>query len=251
MNQYKISNNEIFKDFIILRFIYNDKSFSNNIKLLNDLKKQVLKDEDYYNTIYPWNDILEKNKEIIIVYNKETNNIHGWCNIEYGTFSNGDIPTEKYYLKVDKLVTREIPKIKYIGLLILCFIRDECINKPIIYNNKKINIDIMYLYSVTNAINYYKNTFLTQLSDNNEIYKHVFIYLNPKYINIITKKIRDYINQLNILHLFECDFISSIPKYNKNKRNINNKRVLLSNINEYDYNIKDFIYKSRKKIKLF
>ena len=47
MNQYKISNNEIFKDFIILRFIYNDKSFSNNIKLLNDLKKQVLKDEDY------------------------------------------------------------------------------------------------------------------------------------------------------------------------------------------------------------
>lgn len=267
--QYKIINEPTLINLKILRFIYNDNDNDNNnndnIKLFNDLKELAKRDEIYYNGIHPWNDIdIEyRNREVIIIYNTTTNNIQGWCNIEYNTFSIGDEPSNLYNLKIDKIVSREESKIKYIGLLILEFIRDECINKPILYYHnipyniekfksyEEINIDIMYLYSLTTTINYYKKTFLTQLylEDGNE---HVFIYIHPKYIGIITKRIKTYINQLNILHLFECNSIlspNSIKKYNEYKfikcNNKNSKSLINNNNDEIDYIIKERIFGPR------
>jgi hypothetical protein len=264
--QYKIINEPTFINLKILRFIYNnDINNDANLKLLNDLKELAKRDEIYYNGIDPWNDIeMEyKNREVIIIYNTTTNNIQGWCNIEYSTFSTDNEPSNLYNLKIDKIVSREESKIKYIGLLLLEFIRDECINKPILYyhNNpcniekfksyEEINISIMYLYSLTTTINYYKKTFLTQLylEDGNE---HVFIYINPKYIETITKRIKTYINQLNTLHLFECNSVLSpysIKKYNEYKVigvcNKNPKLIIDINDIEIDYIIKDRVYGPR------
>ena len=270
--KYRIANDYNLKYITIFRFIYNDNDNDNDRKILNDLKELAKNDKLSYNNIYPWDDIeisVEyKNREIIIAYNNDTNHIHGWCNIEYSTFSDGEKPTYIYTLKIDKLVSREIPKIKYIGLLLLEFVRDECINKSIIYYNIngeyiEINISIMYLYSLTTSLNYYKKTFLTQLhlcdqpERDSQIYQHVFIYINPIYIEKISKKINIYINQLNILHLFECNSIlspRSIKIYNQfkvaNSYKYANKKPasLIDNDNDNDindYNIKDRIYGSR------
>ena len=266
--QYKIIIELTFINLKILRFIYNDDINNDaNLKLLNDLKELAKRDEIYYNGIHPWNDIDIKmeyrNREVIIIYNTTTNNIQGWCNIEYSTFSTDNEPSNLYNLKIDKIVSREESKIKYIGLLLLEFIRDECINKPILYYHnisyniekfksyEEINISIMYLYSLTTTIYYYKKTFLTQLylEDGNE---HVFIYINPKYIETITKRIKTYINQLNILHLFECNSIlspNSIKKYNEYKviggNNKNLKLTIDINDIEIDYIIRDRVYGPR------
>ena len=272
--RYVITNDDNYKDINILRFSYNPYNTYIPIdirvkKLLNNLKEHAIKDELSYNCIYPWNDIdlsLDyKNREIIIAYNIDSNHIQGWCNINYSTFSIDNTPTNLYYLTIDKLVSREIPKIKYIGLLLLEFIRDECINKPIIYyyNNPmlgskfdtygKIVIDIMYLYSLTTSINYYKKTFLTQLNIRNEILEHVFIYINQKYIGIITKNIKEYISKLNDLHLFECNSIlspKSIMRYERYKsckkyKDDNKKIELLMDIDNDEYNIKERVYGPR------
>jgi hypothetical protein len=284
--KYRIvaNGNDNFKDIIIFRFIFNDNGNDNendnrtneDRKILSDLKELAKNDELSYNNIYPWDDIdisfNYKNKEVIIAYNNDTNHIQGWCNIEYSTFSEGDKPTNLYNLKIDKLVSREIPKIKYIGLLLLEFIRDECLNKPLLYYNnylskyEEVNIVIMYLYSLTTTINYYKKTFLTQLylynqtEQESEIYEHIFISINPIYINKISKKIKKYISQLNILHLFECNSIlspSSIKNYNNFKikdiyRKPNKKPKSLidnenENENENDYYYNNCIYGSRKR----
>ena len=278
--RYEIINDDNYKDINILRFSYNpynnnDNDDSRVKKLLNDLKEQAIKDELSYNCIYPWNDVDlsvdYKNREIIIAYNTNSNHIQGWCNINYNTFSIETEPTNLYNLIVDKLVSREIPKIKYIGLLLLEFIRDECVNKPILYyyNNPiigskfetygKINIDIMYLYSLTPSIDYYKKTFLIQL--NNEILDHVFIYINKKNIGIIRKRVKTYISKLNDLHLFECNSIlspKSIMIYNKykhcKKSKDNNKKIdLFINNNNDIYYINERVYGKRdknKKIKI-
>jgi hypothetical protein len=277
--KYNITNDENFKDINILRFSSNPYTDNNCIcdikvnKLLDDLKNQAIKDELDFNGIYPWNDFdLDcKNREVIIAYNNRMNHIQGWCNISYSTFSIEEEPTNLYNLIVEKLVSREIPKIKYIGLLLLEFVRDECINKPILYyyNNPtdetkfqtygEINIDIMYLYSLTTSISYYKNTFLTQLTLYNQpendyqILEHVFIYLNEKYIGITSKRIRTYISKLNILHLFECNSIlspKSIMRYERYKpskkhKTVNKKIIALFDIIDIPYSIKNRIYGSR------
>ena len=277
---YKIPNDELYKNINILRFsfnpfydtnIYNYTSLqSKKISLfLQKLKKQANLDYLSYNCIYPWNDIdyFKNNYEIIIAYNCQTNHIQGWCNLKYNDFKMNDKYT--YTVCVDKIVTREYPKIKYIGLLLLEFVRDICIiqsnESNYIYYYKtnyiKINIDIMYLYSLTTTINFYKKTFLTQLESinvsDNKILNHVFTYIYPEKLHTTSKKFKDQLISLYILHTFECNSLLSnisIKKYNQFKPNYNSNNndpieEFIESDDYIDYNI-NRIFGSRKKIKI-
>jgi hypothetical protein len=286
---YKITNDDTLNDINILRFSYNpfiDMEFEEYSEdddkinqLLENLKRNAENDILCYNHIYPWKDIRIsndiKNKEILIVYNNKTNHIQGWCNFNYSTFTSNDNPTNLYTLSIDKLVSRAIPKIKYIGLLLLEFIRDECVEKPIKYfhdnprikdkynSYEDINIDIMYLYSLTTSINFYKKTFLTQLQltdpthINYEIFKHVFIYLKSQNIDKPTRKLKINLISLSLLHSFECNSVlcaKTIKIYNEFKppktcNNDNqplNSLITLTNI-DYDIKIDKRIFSPRKR----
>lgn len=289
--KYKITNDndDNYNNISIMRFSYNHFYNDDDVyeytddeikQLLNNLQLSANEDIKCYNHIYPWKDINtssdSKNKEILIAYNNETNHIQAWCNFSYSTFSINNVPSNLYTLTIDKLVSRASPKIKFIGLLLLEFIRDECIKKPIKYfhDNPKIssfktyediNIDIMYLYSLTTSIDFYKKTFLTQLhlpnpqDINYEIFKHVFIYLLPKHIDVLTRKNKINLMQLNILHSFECNSVLSpetITMYNEFKDSIplecNNPKPVISgfiSLTDIDYpiNIKERIFSIRKR----
>lgn len=280
---YTISNNDkLYENIKILRFSYNpfynsttdrnilDTRTSNIFSFLMKLKEQAIKDKLCYNSIYPWDDIDEyknNNTEVIIAYNCITNHIQGWCNLKYDVFNLNE--EHRYYtIFIDKLVSRASPKIKYIGLLLLEFVRD-ILKTPIIYYDSdtryvykstyiKINIDLMYLYSLTPSIDFYKKTFLTQLHSLNEnennILKHVFIYLNPEKIHDTSRSFKQQLLSLNILHTYESNPVilssKSIEYYNSFKSNencVNNN----DNIDDFiesdfiDYNI-DRIYGPRK-----
>ena len=77
----------------------------------------------------------------------------------------------------------------------------------------------MYLYSLTTSINFYKKTFLTQMTRLNtehpdqEIIKHVFIYYNEDYA--VSNRINtEKLTLLYILHIFECNSVMSIDAIN-------------------------------------
>jgi hypothetical protein len=280
---YNIPDNENYRNINILRFSYNKfydtinepdaKERSKILSFLNELKEQAISNNLCYNSIYPWNDIdsFRYNKEIIIAYNYNTNHIQGWCNITYDEYVHDSLIT--YTACIDKLVSRALPKIKYIGLLLLEFVRDECILKPIyyyrtdprIYPNPEyilININLLYLYSLTTSIDFYNKTFLTQLKGNNEednnILKHVFIYIDQNRLHKISKKFIKQLLLMNILHTFECNSIlckKSIQKYidfNPNE-NCNNNNNSIRNYNDFNQNIINYkinerrIFGSRKK----
>ena len=117
---YEITNQGQYTDINILRFSYNPLTIDqvvnpvsdeNILAFLNALKEQAISEEVCYNSIYPWNDIhkgSKQNKEIIIAYNKNTNHIQGWCNLQI------DKIDHLFTLIIDKLVSRDKPKIKYI-----------------------------------------------------------------------------------------------------------------------------------------
>jgi hypothetical protein len=249
---YTITNGGQYTNIKILRFSHNgfeekdmdqvmdevmdeviDEDKTTISSLLKKLEETAKNEEKCYNSIYPWKDIYKRskhNREIIIAYNEETYHIQGWCNIILDKFQGNPF----YTLCVDKLVTRAEPKIKYIGLLLLEFIRDECVNKNIIYLNKNerdrecdkgfykyksIKINVMYLYSLTTSINFYKKTFLTQMTrqdithPDQEIIKHVFIYYNKDYA--VSNRINtEKLTLLYILHIFECNSVMSIDAIN-------------------------------------
>jgi hypothetical protein len=275
---YKIPNDELYKNINILRFSFNpfyDTIINDHTKLkskkilafLQKLKKQANLDYLAYNYIYPWDDIdyFANNYEVIIAYNCATNHIQGWCNIKYNDFKINEKYT--YTVCVDKIVSRASPKIKYIGLLLLEFVRDICISQSyesnyINYYNTdqryiKISIDIMYLYSLTTTINFYKKTFLTQLNDNNDTLKHVFTYIHPEKLHSSSKIFREQLISLYILHIFECNSVlndEAIKKYNEFKpkysaKNNNPMKELIKYDDYIDYNI-NRIFGSRKKLKL-
>lgn len=217
-----------YKDINILRFSYNkftieeEEIDDKKIKdFLNKLKEIAENDKKCYKVIYPWEDIEEddNNKEIIIAYNIKTNHIQGWCNIKYEKINSTD-EKSLYTLHIEKLVSREIPKNpKYIGLLLLEFIKDNCFNKEIIfkdldedfnsiYVSKK--LDIMYLYSLTTSIDFYKRTFfiniIKDISDPDyNLLQHVFIYLAEKYQSRYKEFIDKMLKSMEILHIFELD----------------------------------------------
>lgn len=220
----------------IFRFSYNpfydtiqtDLTVSKKNKIfafLEKLKEQAIKDKLCYNSIYPWDDIEDftYNKEVIIIYNNDTNHIQGWCNIKYDQYILSDNPIHTLF--IDKLVTRTSPKIKYIGVILLQFIR-EIFNKEIIkyygtdmrfpetYNKyNEIKVDIIYLYSLTTTIDFYKKTYLTQLQSyseqENNILKHVFIDIHPEKIHTNSSILKKGLLSLNILHCFECNSVLS------------------------------------------
>ena len=278
---YEITNQGQYTDINILRFSYNPLTIDqvvnpvsdeNILAFLNALKEQAISEEVCYNGIYPWNDIHKgpkQNKEIIIAYNKNTNHIQGWCNLQI------DKIDHLFTLIIDKLVSRDKPKIKYIGLLLLEFIRDKCVNEPIFYYNNDykdrtqpyyntfylININVMYLYSLTTSIEFYKKTFLTQMQkvikthNDHNILQHVFIYINEKYLHTIRDRQIIYIQMLEILHTFECNSVmspSSIATYNSYTspdsclNNTNSIFHVLAN-NEY-YTINRLFGKRQRKI---
>lgn len=265
---YKIikEQDDIYNDIHILRFSYNplynsdsSKDQSKKIeKLLNNLIEQAEKDRLCFNSIYPWEDyyFFDKNNEIIIAYNHKTNQIQGWCNLIYASFNIDNENDESVYYEsigvskkpkmvytccIDKLVARALPKIKYIGLLLLEFVRDITItqpqndNKPILfyetdYRNtgfneyNKIIIDILFLYSLTTSIDFYKKTFLIQLTSNddkqNKILNHVFRYIRDDKLYFITEPFKKQLRNLCDMHIMDCKSITSksdIIRYNSFK----------------------------------
>jgi len=267
-----------FDDINILRFSYNkfnltdpDIDSSKIIEFITYLKNLAETDKICYNGIYPWDDIYigtSSNKEIIIAYNNITNHIQGWCNISYSRINSSSSSYSTLF--VDKIVTRAAPRVDYIALLLLEFIKNECVDKPIIFkeidgNYANINIDILYLYSLTTSIPFYKNTYLQNIdkldktiTDYN-LLQHVFIYLNQKYIgNLNNIKLKKMILSLDILHGFEVNSImpsNEIDIYTKyiapdkcnepNKQNDEYKVLTL----DMDTYISNITIKHRKPIK--
>lgn len=216
----------------ILRFSINPFTFINPyiksgeeiIELLRFLQEEARKDKECYNMIYPWEELTGEsspNSEYIIVYNMRRNHIQGWCNIKYSKINSSNESIYTCFIK--ELVVRAKPQIRKIGTMILEFIKDECFSNYIYYkdieNEIKIKTDILYLYAITTSIGFYNTTYLTNLGDiypEDEIYKHVFIYLqdidNRKKIN----KYKRFKENLQILHEFEVNSImddESIRKY--------------------------------------
>lgn len=171
--KYSIHEHYInFRNCMILRFSKN--AFADiNIIFESDNIENILKEcknlasineEQCYNTIYPWNDIedngiLNDNSEVIIVYNKN-GYIQGWCNIKYEQINDDD--GKIYTCFIDKIVVRSIPKINRIGSLIIDFIKKECISKDINFkdvntNMNKLQVDVLYLYSLPTSIDFYND----------------------------------------------------------------------------------------------
>lgn len=262
---YNITNHqyEEYNNIHILRFSYNPFYDSDSStqqtkieELLDELINQAHNNHLCFNSVYPWQDIkdfFDKNNEIIIAYNFKTNQIQGWCNLIYNSFNiNNENTDEDFYLPInlskkpimvytcyiDKLVTRALPKINYIGLLLLEFIRDITINYPetgkhILYYESelrntgvneynRIKIDVIYLYSLTTSIDFYKKTFLTQLSADDsdkqdKILKHVFRYIRPDKIHRITGSFKKQLTNFYDMHIMDCKTLmtdSAIKLYN-------------------------------------
>ena len=298
---YKITNHQEYNNIHILRFSYNpfydsdSDSSTQQTKigeLLDELINQAHNNHLCFNSVYPWQDIkdfFDKNNEIIIAYNFNTNQIQGWCNLIYNSFNiNNENTDEDFYLPInlskkpimvytcyiDKLVTRALPKINYIGLLLLEFIRDITINYPetgkhILYYesdlrntgaNKynSIKIDVIYLYSLTTSIDFYKKTFLTQLSADDsakqdKILKHVFRYIRPDKIHRSTISFKKQLTNFTDMHIMDCKTLmtdSAIKLYNdfKAPENCNDPNpeihYKIFGDNYIDYNV-NRIYGSR------
>lgn len=264
---YKINNNDDYNDIHILRFSHNPfydsstEEIEENDKkikeLLDLLIEQAHNNHLCYNSVYPWQDIKELfdiNNEIIIAYNYKTNQIQGWCNLNYSSFNinnnNGDDVFDVefnvskksnmvYTCYIDKLVTRSKPKIKYIGLLLLEFVRDITITEP--ENKQKfikfietdprntntgkyndIIIDVIYLYSLTTSIGFYKKTFLSQLfkydttDKQNTILNHVFRYIRNDKLHRPPSSFKKQLNSFYDMHIMDCKTLMSeidIQKY--------------------------------------
>lgn len=230
---YFISYDTAIDDLKILRFSTSPFTFSNSyikhgkevIAFINYLKDKAITDSACYNMIYPWNDINyaeASNSEYIIVYNSTTNHIQGWCNIKYSKINSGDESIYTCFLK--EIVVRTTPQIKGIGTLILEFIRSECFSNQIyLYDIGQliiIKLHLLYLYSITTSIGFYKKTYLTNLGDiykENELYKHVFIYLQDIHNRNTIELYNKFKDSLNLLHEFEVNSImnnTEIEQYN-------------------------------------
>jgi hypothetical protein len=237
------------------RFVNHSKYIRNDdivVEFINYLKEQGIEDQDCYNMIHPWKDLLSPfipNSEYIIVYNITTNHIQGWCNLVYSKINNGS--KSLYTCFIRDIVVRSKPKIPQIGTIILEFIRNECFKNFITFididKEKKIKTDLLYLYAITTSINFYKKTYFTSLdkhlSDdtNNELYKHVFIYLQD-----ITKttKYKQFKDSLDMLHDFEVNSIM-----NDNDINIYSSFKAPDNCNHpktIDYKFIDILFSNSK-----
>ncbi len=141
------------------------------------------------------------------------------------------------------------------------FVRDECILKPIYYYGTDrriypeptiilININLLYLYSLTTSIDFYNKTFLTQLErdnegdneENNKILKHVFIYIGENRLHRILKKFIKQLFLMKILHTYECNSVlckKSIKKYMEFKPNdkCKNNNNSIPNYDDFNQNI--------------
>lgn len=185
---------EIIKDDIIKLFTHNKKKIR---KLYDMLKKNANEDNVCFNTLHPWNDFVNLaygHSAVFIAYNTLRNIIEGWCNLLYKDFEyNGmindvDNGTSIYYLEIDKLVTRSEPKRKGLGTYMMNYIKNNMMN----------NVDILFLYSLSTSITFYRKLlFLTE-----EIYenKHIFYVINP---NSRINYNQDILESLKILWEFE------------------------------------------------
>ena len=122
-----------------------------NIKRkLKELKNYI--DSKCFAYFYPWQTIidLDKNNKVIIAFNTKTNVIQAWCDIYYE--KHNDI----YALKLNGINTRVIPKLKGLGTYIINFIKDNFMNQ-VMYNDKIVDIHILYLYSLKIAHGFYRS----------------------------------------------------------------------------------------------
>lgn len=277
---------EQFPKCIILRFSKNN-FVSSKLKRYDDdhlndflmqLKEIAEKDKECYNTLYPWEDIteLQQNREVIIIYNIVTHHIQCWCNIKYEKINTNG--SSLYTCYIDKIIVRDKPKIQKIGTLMIDFIRKECFMEKIIFSdlqgNITINMDILYLYSLSTSIDFYnRNPILSSYPfdykeniDINEanILKHVFIIFSDNIRRdrnfnsfIQSTKWKDF----RILHSFEINSImddESIAYYrnfeapiicnNPNTKIQDEKISITGNINKYIPYMLDFKRKSSKPI---
>jgi len=241
--KYDFANIRIIR-FSINKFKINDDDDDDDIEktkdLLNEFIKIAQKDVNCYNSIYPWEDIDHSNNmEILIAYNIISNHIQGWCNLFYSKINSEKVGS-LYTLQISKLVSREIPKDpKYVGLLLLEFVKDICFDKPIYFKDinglSRIQLDIMYLYSLTSSIDFYKRTYLTNITKTDashqdyNLLQHVFMYLSEKYKTNIGKKLYTLLTSLEILHSFEIDSKINKEEIMKYKNFIPNRKCLNNN----------------------
>jgi len=218
-----------YEDFYIFKFSICKGISSEYDEVIHDLINLAKEDQECFNMIYPWDDIntLLNNNVFIIVYNKKKNFIQGWANINYSVINNSSNSNVLYTAFIDKIVTRSKPSIKGVGTLILNYIKEKCLNNVYYYNHEssqceKINIDILYLFSLTSSIPFYKKIdFLERLECSEcddftkKIYEHSFYYNN-------TKITEDAIKNFAILWEFENNAVMSdkdIEQYAKFKPN--------------------------------
>jgi hypothetical protein len=128
-----------------------------------------------------------------------------------------------YTCFIDKIVARSIPKINYIGSLIIDFIRIECLSKDITLITDKTEVrkmDILYLYSLTASIPFYKKNpniieypyqFHADVLNDEEMksLSHVFIILSNELLDNV-RKFNELIRgkkllNFSILHTFEVN----------------------------------------------
>ena len=259
--------NEIYQHFKILRFSTNPFTFYNPyIKSGNDvidfiryLKTLATNDRECYNMIYPWDEIDDDfipNSEYIIIYNTRTNHIQGWCNIKYSKINDSKTKDFLYTCFIKEIVVRTRPKIGGIGTLIIDFIKNECFSKEIYFNdigeNFKILIDILYIYSLTSSIGFYKKIrYLTNLGDiykEDELYKHVFIYLQDIHNITKLKRYRGFKESLKILHEFEVNSMMGEEEIRKYKEYRAPERCEGERENEHRY--EDMLKSSKEEIKI-
>jgi hypothetical protein len=122
----------------------------------------------------------------------------------------------------------------------------------------RIKIDVIYLYSLTTSIEFYKKTFLTQLSADDsdkqdKILKHVFRYIRPDKIHRITGSFKKQLTSFYDMHIMDCKTLmtdSAIKLYNDFKApencNLSNPEIhyKIFGDNYIDYNV-NRIYGSR------
>lgn len=273
-------NDSKFTDIKILRFSYNkfqnfliyDTDENNNIvsNFLIFLQSEAVKYQECYKSLEDWHDYsFFKNGEIIIAFNINTFHIQGWCNIKYEKTSNDEF--SYYTLLIEKIITREKPKIKNIGSILLYFIKYMIFDNVILFIDigdikQLIKLNIFYLYSITSSINFYKKIpFLIHLSDikndflsieTQKIHEHVFFCLNNEVGNLVNKYTK-ILSRFHELHYFDAktafmnkkeieQFSSYIAPENciqNNNKSLFHKYYYLIHNNMINFNINQFILK--------
>jgi hypothetical protein len=278
-----------------------EKKIQKNSKLFKYLIENLECNKDCYPINFnPWDKyidtdyILPPNQECIIVFNTLTNNVLGYCKLNYAEHNDDII----YYtaLEIESLISLKSKpnekENKYIGAVILFFIKQTYVNIYIAItkivqgqsfnDDVKIqckNIDIIYLYSLTDAISYYeKIDFLYTYEiaidkiykyhglDNpntkelEPIFKHLFIYMpdldtrdikkfNAIFYGIFNKdagEVEKVIQDEKSLDIFKAFKIKQLNQscYNNKKIDKDNDKTINENItNKEKFKIESIIFK--------